>query len=228
MAEAFRQLDAMTSLGEEEKVKVPKMDPKRLHVTAKAPPTQAAAPEKEMQVYADMVSELEKNEDAEAYSDMLREMGGSVQPTDDTYSAVMDEMGGTPVRGKPEAKEEEDEQATSFLESSPQVGLTTGDPAERDQFMDAALQEALQDVKVNNPELTDSILDDKEIMKEIESIFEQGNEKLMATLEEIRQEQVRGRERERRDCLPCCCRPLTLFFLPFAASVGEKECGRES
>ena len=58
--------------------------------------------------------------------------------------------------------------------------------------MQDALQEALQQVKVNNPRMSDSILDDQEIMREIEGIFEQGNEKLMASLEEIRREQVRG------------------------------------
>jgi hypothetical protein len=49
----------------------------------------------------------------------------------------------------------------------------------------------LKEVKVNNPSISKSILDDKEIMKEIEVIFERGNEKLMASLEEIRTEQVR-------------------------------------
>jgi hypothetical protein len=49
----------------------------------------------------------------------------------------------------------------------------------------------MKEVKLNNPSIAESILDDKEIMKEIEVIFERGNEKLMASLEEIRKEQVR-------------------------------------
>jgi hypothetical protein len=64
------------------------------------------------------------------------------------------------------------------------------DPAATEAFMEEALQEALQEVQINNPRVASSILDNEEIMREIETIFDQGNAKLLASLEEIRQEQV--------------------------------------
>lgn len=154
---------------------------------------QSVSPEKEIAVYKLMMEELEQNVDAEAYAEVLDDLGSTVMK-DDVYSQVLtDLLGATSKRPTP-ATPAPIAAATTTVSDPPSIlsGTTSSSSPSTEQFMQVALQEALQQVRVNNPRMNDSILDDKEIMKEIEGIFEQGNEKLMASLEEIRQEQVRG------------------------------------
>lgn len=62
-----------------------------------------------------------------------------------------------------------------------------------EQLLDDALKEALNEVQLNNPQLNErSILNDKEMMQEIEDIFDRGNAQLIEGLDEIRREQVRS------------------------------------
>jgi len=165
MADAFRQLDALESLDNASSAapqtskdaakgfQKPAMD-------AKTPTVEKASPEKEAQLYSEMVKELEETDEDSLYSDVLSEMGGSA----------------------PNPK------------SSPKLDVKPDAPApsenDTEEFMNQALEQAMKEVKLNNPSVADSILDDKEIMKEIEAIFERGNEKLLESLEEIRKEQV--------------------------------------
>jgi hypothetical protein len=64
-----------------------------------------------------------------------------------------------------------------------------------DVMMRRALQEALIEVRKNAPlnpaSDPNSILNDKEMMKELNAIFDRANEKLLSGISEIRQEQVR-------------------------------------
>jgi hypothetical protein len=65
--------------------------------------------------------------------------------------------------------------------------------AKNEEFMNQAIQEALQEAKEQNPDVSvnkESLLDNKEIMSEIEKIFDKANDKLLEGLEEIRAEQV--------------------------------------
>ena len=58
-----------------------------------------------------------------------------------------------------------------------------------DPVMQQALADALQEASTKNPTASEA-LNNKEIMKEIEAIMERGNAELMASLEQIRREQV--------------------------------------
>ena len=191
MAEAFSQLDALTSLSDDDKPARPPPTKKKIDADTSNLPDDAkskeASFEQEMEVYKDMVGELEQNEEAEAYADIMSELGGSMKQTDDTYSQVMSELGGTP---KPQGKKELEKTAAEPLTT---LNVDDSDSTvDTEKFMDSALEEALKEVKVHNPKMDSSVLDDEEIMKEIEDIFNQGNEKLLASLDEIRREQVRA------------------------------------
>lgn len=69
------------------------------------------------------------------------------------------------------------------------------DPNVRDteKFMEKALDEAIEEARKNGEANIDkeSLLDNKEIMKEIEAIFDRANDQLLEGLEDIRKEQVR-------------------------------------
>lgn len=64
------------------------------------------------------------------------------------------------------------------------------------KFMDKAIEEALKEAKERNSDVEttigdkESFLDNKEIMKEIENIFDKANEELLNSLDEIRAEQT--------------------------------------
>ena len=195
MEDAFRQLNELESLLDDDDDNKPVPPPKKKKIDADTTSSlpddtiKEVSPEQEIKVYRDMVGELEQNEDAEAYSDIMNELGGKPKQVEDTYSQVMSDLGGTP---KP--KEVEPPSTLNLGDGDDGDGVgSSASEIDTERFMDSALQEALKEVKVNNPKiLGDSILDNKEIMKEIEDIFEEGNEKLLASLEEIRQEQVRS------------------------------------
>lgn len=170
MAEAFRQLDSLDSLGESDDADSASPLPDgiaKVDTTEleEASSTQDLSPEKEVQMYKNMMeSDLEGQSEDDLYSDVLKDMGANAEKTPKSARLSVDQATLTP--------NEED----------------------TEEFMNQALEEAVKEVNVNNPSISKSVLDDKEIMKEIEEIFERGNEKLMESLEEIRQEQV-------RDCL---------------------------
>jgi hypothetical protein len=167
MADAFRKLGDLDSLGEGEEnaetnlpaASEPTKKPTFSSPDDPLPAAEPAPPEQEVQMYKAMVKELEQQNEDDLYSNVLADMGGSVPK--EPASPINDVI----------------------LKSDTTLGET-------EEFMNQALQEAMKEVKVNNPSIAESVLDDKEIMKEIEKIFERGNEKLMASLEEIRQEQV--------------------------------------
>jgi hypothetical protein len=168
MADAFRQLGDLDSLGDGEEAKPASQPIKKPTLSSpdeSLPSVEPAPPEKEVQMYKAMVQDLEDQSEDDLYSNVLADMGGSAGPKEPQASPTT---------------------SVDVIESDTTLGET-------DEFMNQALNEAMKEVKLNNPSIAESILDDKEIMKEIEVIFERGNEKLMASLEEIRQEQVRRR-----------------------------------
>lgn len=207
MAKAFRLLESLDSLDDPEEY-IPA--PEKINVDAVLDRESLkdtgveVAPEKEMAVYIEMVEELEHNDDAEAYAELLEEMGSSVMRTgDDTYSQVLSDLGGTRPATKKAAGNvaENDDSAPS----PPVLSSDVSSEASAEQLMENALQEALREVKVNNPRLSASLLDDREIMREIEGIFNQGNERLIANLEDIRREQVQWCRLTRWRCARAVC-----------------------
>jgi hypothetical protein len=174
MADAFRQLGDLDSLGdgEDAETTLPASSKPIEKATFSSPDdplpsVEPAPPEKEVQMYKAMVQDLEQQSEDDLYSNVLADMGGSSgAPKDEPASPIT---------------------SVEVIQSEPTAGET-------EEFMNKALNEAMKEVKVNNPSIAASILDDKEIMKEIEVIFERGNEKLMASLEAIRQEQVRRQQ----------------------------------
>ena len=173
MAEAFRQLESLDSLGNEKEttedggVSLPdgieKVDLSRVGLPTDdttSKDAETSSPEKEVQMYTDMVKDLEDQSEDQLYSDVLKDMGGDSATTPKSAPS-------------------------SPAAPSPKIDLN----GDTEEFMNQALKEAMSEVKINNPKISKSILDDQEIMKEIEEIFDRGNEKLMESLEEIRQEQ---------------------------------------
>ena len=63
------------------------------------------------------------------------------------------------------------------------------DDAASNEFLNQALEQAMKEIQPRG-ELSQMIRQDKDLMKEIEAIFDKGNDQLLANLEEIRNEQV--------------------------------------
>jgi len=161
MADAFRQLDALTGSldddGDKNKPTPSKKIPKPSAVDLDGDNKGEITPEKELKAYKDMVKDLETKEEDDLYSDVLSDMGGSAETTPKA----------APQKKKSPRPSSSDRQKFVSVEESSSSPTTSRD-AENEEFMNRALKEALEDVKVRNPSISESILDDKEIMKEIE------------------------------------------------------------
>jgi hypothetical protein len=174
MADAFRQLESLDAesllgdaVGDQANV-----SPTPITTSISMGEGTLAAPEPpsletEAKVYQDYLQEVEGKSDEDLYGDMLSDMGGSSSPS----------------RSK----------APTSSSSSSAVGSSSSVNNNNDELWNRALEEAMEDVKLNNPGISDSIMDDAGFRKEIEAIFERGNDKLLESLEEIRREQVRVR-----------------------------------
>lgn len=180
MAEAFRRLESLESLGgatdTDDQRSLPKTPPQPISADAAKSVKDALAKntdqppvslEKEAQLFQSMAKELEGLDEQSLYDSILASM-----ETDADSSSNPD---GTSDATTPSAPEEE------LLFSALEVN---------DNLMKQALAEALDEIEKENPSATETILNDKELMKEIEAIFERGNEKLMQSLADIRKEQV--------------------------------------
>lgn len=167
MEEAFRQLESLDTLRDREAESTVKLDD-----------------QSKAQLKADASADPSLEEEVKLFKGMLQD---SETDESELYSDVMKDMGGTPKDAPPPKKEE------------PEIWVQEQDSIPRSEedtqkFMDQAIQEALEEAKSMTPDgiskkMSDSILDDEEIMAEIEEIFEKGNEKLLAGLQEIREEQ---------------------------------------
>ena len=180
MEDAFRQFDALDSLGEKEGL----ASTVKLDDDAKAAlKSEAASMEKEVELFTSMLGDS----DQDAYSDVMKDLGGTPKdlppPPDKSERQISIVEGSVPS-------------SSSTTSKSSQSNIPKSEE-DTEKFMNQAIQEALDEARAMSPsdaagkKMSDSILDDEEIMKEIEEIFEKGNEKLLASLEEIRKEQVR-------------------------------------
>jgi len=142
-------------------------------------------PEEEMKLYKQMISELEKD-------------GGE----DATYESIMGDMGGTPKKmalddadgigslAAATTNTEEEQSTPSILMDN---SSSAPKPTEQDMevFMNTAFEEAIKEVKLKSPGTPESdILRDAEMMKEIESYFDDASDKLKAGIDGIRKDQV--------------------------------------
>jgi hypothetical protein len=169
MEDAFSHLEGLKGLGgEDDPFSVPEKKQKQDEAFAKA------MQELDLKDIQDIEPPTPESE-AKLYKELLSEVEGKTE--DDlmaTMATVKSEMGG----------------GSSSKTEFPQFDPTMRDT---DKFMEKALDEALKeakkkaDVEIN----TESLLDNKEIMKEISAIFDKGNDQLLEGLEEIRAEQVR-------------------------------------
>jgi hypothetical protein len=171
MAEAFRELEALGPLGDDDFQPKSRIDDTRKgfqEVDVELPLKSEATPEAQVRLYKDMYTESEKSE-TELYSDLLSDMGG------------------TPPSPKP--AEPFEEEPVELIESLKRT------PEDLDMFMNNALAEALAEARSKTPDElafdAENALNDKEMMKEIEEVFEKANKELLASIEEIRTEQVR-------------------------------------
>lgn len=207
MAEAFRELDALKSLDDDD-------TPKKKKPTAQTPIENVnveplkqepkASPEEEVKLYKDMMSESEK-EDVELYADLMTDMGGTTPK---------------PSSRKPKIKIEEEE-TVELLDSLQKS------PEDLDVFMNQALKEALAEANTKSPQELASVnpLDDEELMDEIKQVFEKGNEELLASLEEIRKEQVRRRHVMRVFFTSYTC--ILIYSSILLGQIGKSYCRRE-
>jgi hypothetical protein len=183
MAEAFRQLDALDSLLA---TPVPPPMPKKALPKIDPPAVQAPPMEQQVQLYSEMVQELEEKDETGLYTDVLQDLGGSLSTSNTATKPSAPSTTTTTVTTTPTIA------TASWLDdwgTTPPTESSSSNPS-TDRFMEQALREAIKEVQLNNPQVSKSILNDQEIMAEIEAIFDAGNEKLMESLEEIRQEQV--------------------------------------
>jgi uncharacterized protein YukE len=179
MDDAFKQLEGLKDLsGEAESVDKKE---KQKEAFAKAmenldlkdvidtpPPT---SPEKEIKIYEDMASEVAQKDENSLYSEVIGDMQGSKSDSSTTGKGF----------GKPTTASSGKEDVLSFDRSD----------KETEELFNAALEQALTEAKKKSNQQIDkdSLLNDKEIMKEIEKIFDRANDQLMEGLDEIRAEQ---------------------------------------
>lgn len=166
--------------------------------------------EQDFKVYADLLREMETTGEDGIYSNILGDLNSSsssnirdhvvIPPAvADADSLLIDEDGTV----------DESLISASVLDDADGIGETLFGKIENDdtyaednvdsfsgseQMMKQALQEALIEVRKNAPldPASDpkSILNDKEMMKELNAIFERANAQLLASISEIREEQV--------------------------------------
>jgi len=160
MEDAFHQLDELKSLDEDESA-FPDRKKKQDEAFAKA---MKALDLKDIAKEEAAPIEME----VELYKGLASEMETMTET--DIIAGIKTDLGGTP---------------SSF---------PMFDPSTRDteKFMEEALEQALEEAeKKAQMEINkDSLLDNKEIMKEIEKIFDKANTDLLAGIEEMRMEQV--------------------------------------
>lgn len=190
MAEAFEALGALSSLddgGDDQQATDPTPDTVDFD----------GAPEDEMQMYKKMYNELDQQGDKGVYESLREELGGgsaggapysSIEEAIDREEAILNDADG--IGSLADADDD-------VLIASPNIG-----EPDMDKFMEAAVAEALEEARSQSPDVPMSITDDKELMKEINDIFDKANEKLLASVEEMKvadKAQVRKGAEERID-----------------------------
>lgn len=153
----------------------------------------------EIKLYKEIYQELESDGEGGIYDNIMDEMtgsssssssssiGGRSSSDDNTKSASTDRQKVLiDADGIGSLSKEDDETLLTAVEIS----------QDTDEFMKRALEEAISEVQLKeisenkDISLPDNIFNDKEMMKEINAIFDRANEKLMKDIAEIKKEQV--------------------------------------
>jgi hypothetical protein len=163
MEDAFKQLDVMKALGDDTfTVPEPKTEPDEAFAKAL----------QDIDFEGIEADPPPPESEVKLYQEMASELEGKTE--EDLIASMKEEIEGTTIGG---------------------TALPKFDPTMKDtsKFMENALSEALAEAekKAGAPIDKSSLLDNKEIMKEIEAVFDKANGKLFKGLEEIREEQVR-------------------------------------
>lgn len=200
MEDAFRQLEEMTShdsnnnnnsdgvrqdlssSSSSDKIKdeafalaMKELNLKDIMVGAESSTVPPTTLESEIELYKDMVSEISS-------------MGGSEEGLIASFKSDLAILGGD--------GEDEDVLRRPVVDANPSSSSLSSSTSSTatEKFMDLAFDEALKEAREKGGETLlskESLLDNKEIMNEIEVIFDKANAELLKGLEEIRMEQVR-------------------------------------
>jgi len=167
------------------------------------------APEEEIKKYKEMMSELEGEGEGGIYDAIREEMGGgsaggapykTIEEAVKKETSILDDADGL---GGAEDEDEQTSEDAYIIEKdvSKAPPLTADDvvreatgqapKADMEKFMEAAVSEALEEAREQAPEQVNpqSIRDDKELMAEINAIFDKANEKLLDSVKEMKAEQ---------------------------------------
>ena len=206
MSEAFKSLNELSSLDfadlPEDKKKTDtniKADGDLLkdvrEINAKSSSSETAT-ETEVKIYSEMYQELETEGEDGIYNNILGELTESGSSTGSNAGVGF----GKSTSSSKVVKDEDG--IGSLSQQDDEVTLAAVDISSQntDEFMKKALEEAMQEVNDKNPNpgagardaLPENILNDKEMMDEINAIFDRANDKLMAGIAGIRDEQVRN------------------------------------
>ncbi len=163
MEDAFRQLEELISLDNDNLSPLPERKKKQDDAFAKA------MQELNLKDVVEDKPEATIESEAALYKDMAVELSETTET--DLIDIIKTDLGGTPT-------------------VMPKFDPTTRDT---EKFMEQALDQALKEAEKQAQMDIDkeSLLDNKEIMKEIEKIFEKANAELLEGIEEMRKEQVR-------------------------------------
>ena len=163
MEEAFRRLDELKAAFSDDSPPLPERKKKQDEAFAKA------MQELNLKDIAPDLPEVSAESEAELYKKMASELSSATET--DLIAEVKSDLGGTPTP------------------------IPKFDPSTRENeiFLEKALDQALADAekKAKTAINKESLLDNKEIMKEIEKIFDKANAELLVGIEEMREEQVR-------------------------------------
>lgn len=142
----------------------------------------------EIKLYKEMYTEVDKDEVGEIYEDILGELSGE-QVSKPASSSSMAGKG----FGKTPAGTLDDADGIGAINDNDLEQLTAVELSQdTDEFMRKALQEALDEAKLQTKSTTidESLLNDKELMKEINAVFDKANDQLMAGVADIKKEQA--------------------------------------
>lgn len=143
-------------------------------------------------------AELETEEEIKIYSDMFNELQGDGEQK--MYDSIIDGMGGQKKKavekGTTEGSTLNDADEIGFqLEDDSVIAeqLTANISDDSKELMEKAVKEALAEAKTMGAPAAssdpNSILNDEELMKELNEVFDKANEQLLASIAEIKEEQ---------------------------------------
>jgi hypothetical protein len=146
--------------------------------------TDDPSPEDEFKLYGNMYEELDQDTN-DIFQDVMNQMGKEedlimMTATTENEDSMLPETPTIPI--------DDDVFVVAATDTTDSTNTIT------DDFLQQAWEEAMNEIQPRSEmtgEFKDSILKDTDLMKEIEAIFDRGNDQLLANLEEIRQEQVR-------------------------------------